>query len=92
MLKNENKRDNLFILANVINVSEQEIQEILAIDRTFRVMLISAVAFRSYNLMKEYFISVLKSSWGMLLEYAMRNRTFRLKNSIWPTNDLEKCF
>jgi len=62
MLKNENKRDNLFILANVINVSEQEIQEILAIDRTFRVMLISAVAFRSYNLMKEYFISVLKSS------------------------------
>jgi len=28
----------------------------------------------------------------MLLEYAMKNEAFRLKNSIWPTNDLEKCF
>jgi len=28
----------------------------------------------------------------MLLEYAIKNGAFRLKNSIWPTNDLIKCF
>jgi len=29
----------------------------------------------------------------MLLEYAMKNGAFRLKNSIWPTtNALKKCF
>jgi len=32
MLKNKNKRDNFFILTNVINVSEQ--QEILVVGRT----------------------------------------------------------
>jgi len=28
----------------------------------------------------------------MLLKYAMKNGAFRLKNSIWPTNDLENAF
>jgi len=38
MLKNKNKRDNLFILTNVINVSEQ-IEEILVVGRISWIML-----------------------------------------------------
>jgi len=35
MHKNKNKRDNLFILINVINVSEQHSRDFLAIRWTF---------------------------------------------------------
>jgi len=28
----------------------------------------------------------------MLLKYVMKNGAFHLKNSIWPTNNFEKCF
>jgi len=45
MRKNENKRDNL-ILTNVINVSEHSRDFI----RRISCVLISAVAFKSYNL------------------------------------------
>jgi len=51
MLKNENKRDNLFILANVINVSEQYSRDfscrsdILGYTNTG-----DSIAFKFYNL------------------------------------------
>jgi len=43
MLKNENKRDNLFILTNVIIVSKQYSRDFLAVSRISWMMLILAV-------------------------------------------------
>jgi len=40
---------------------------------------------------KIFYNSVLKTSWGML-EYAMKNGAFCLKNLILSTNDFKKCF
>jgi len=48
MLKNENKRDNLFILTNVVNVSEQHSKDFSSRDlvgQTSWVMLVPAVLF-----------------------------------------------
>jgi len=38
--------------------------------------------------MKKFYCSVLKSSRDMLQEYAMKNRGFYLKNSMWHCSDL----
>jgi len=51
MLKNENKRDNLFILTNVINVSEQDSRDFSRRSDIFgNANAGDTVTFKSYNL------------------------------------------
>jgi len=51
MLKNENKRDNLFILTNVINVFEQHSRDFSRRSDILKIANVGGtVAFKSYNL------------------------------------------
>jgi len=49
MLKNENERDNLFTLTNVINVSEQHSRNFSRRSDILRNANAGIVAFKSYN-------------------------------------------